>query len=113
MSSATVFGKLERSRYFDDGDAMASSVREDEIVSIVIDWSNELARLPSGQTISSVAYEDSGITTSSPTNTTTTTTCKATGVGETEITVTTSGGYKLEKLVRHYPQSGAIAGDYE
>lgn len=111
MSSATVILPLERTRYFrDKDDVLSTTKREDEIVDLPLDWSE---RLLSGETISSVAYDDSGVTRSNTSNTTTTTTDYVTGHGETEITVTLSTGRKLQELVRFYPQEGSIAGDYQ
>lgn len=110
MSSSTVVLPLERSRYFtnEDGD-LSTSKRSDEIVQLVLDWSDQLA---SGETISSVAYEDSGITRSSTSNTTTTTTTNVTGTGYTEVTVTLSTGRKLQLVVRYYDSEGPGPSDY-
>lgn len=109
MSSQTVILPLERSRYFRDHDGLLSiSKRSDEIVSLPIDWTDQL----SGETISSVAYVDSGVTRSSTSNTTTTSTTLVTGVGETEITTVTSGGRKLQMVVRFYDAEGVGVRDY-
>lgn len=103
----------ERNRWFQDAEGCwATSKREDEIIQMVIDWSEELAEIGSSETIASVAYDDSGVTRTGTANTTTTTTDKITGTGQTEVTVTTSGGYKLQRLVRFYSQEGAAASDY-
>lgn len=110
MSSATVYMPLERSRYFRDEDgALATTKREDEQLQLVIDWSDQLA---SGETISSVAYVDSGVTRSSTSNSTTTTTTTVTGIGETEVSVTTSAGRVLQQVARYYSPEGWRAGDY-
>ena len=109
MSSATVFMPLERSRYFRDTDgALATTKRQDEIVQLVINWTDYLA---SGETVSSVAYVDSGVTRSSSSATTTTSTTSVTGVGETEVTATLSTGRVLQQVVRFYGTDGA-ASDY-
>lgn len=110
MSSSAVILPLERTRYFRDRDGvLATSKRYDEIVQLVLDWTDQLA---SGETVSSVAYEDSGVTRSSTSNTTTTSTTSVTGTGETEITVTTSAARKLQAVVRFYGAEGVRAGDY-
>jgi hypothetical protein len=110
VSSITAFLPLERNRWFRDRDGILSTTkREDEIVGMTIDWSRQLA---SGETISSVAYEDSGVTRTGTSATTTTTVDNVTGIGETEVTVTLSTGRKLQELVRFYDREGARAGDY-
>ncbi len=110
MSSSTVYLPLERSRYFRDADdVLSTSKREDEIIQLVLNWSDQLA---SSETISSVAYSSSGVTTSGTSNTTTTTTASITGTGETEITVMTSTSRKLQMVVRFYDAEGSRAGDY-
>lgn len=111
MSSSTVILPLERNHYFADADGIISTEKyQDEILQLVLDWSNELA---TGETISSAAYVDSGITTSGKSTTSTTTTCTVTGVGSTEITVTLSTGRKLQRWVRYYDkQAPSMSSDY-
>lgn len=93
----------ERVRFWRDGDSVLSiTKRENEVVPLIIDWSDRIG----SATISSVAYDDSGVTRSSTANTTTTSTTYVTGIGETEITVTLSTGEKIQKLVRFYEQEG-------
>ena len=109
MSSSTVFRPLERSRYFTDRDGILStSKREDDVIQLVLDWTDELG----SDTISSVAYADSGVTTSAKSNTTTTTTCNVTKTGYTKITATLTNSRKLQKIVRFYQADGVRAVDY-
>lgn len=99
-----------RNAYFRDIDGiMATSKRIEEVVSLVLDWSDLLA---SGETISSVAYEDLGVTRSSTSNTTTTTTTKVTGTGSTIVKATLSTGRVLHREVRFYGVDGRVPGDY-
>jgi predicted RNA-binding protein (virulence factor B family) len=101
---------LERTRYFaDDEGVLSTTKREDEILQLVIDWTDQLS---SGETVSSVAYVDSGVTTSSASATTTTSTVTVTGIGETEITATLSNSRKLQRVVRFYAADGSRARDY-
>jgi hypothetical protein len=101
---------LERSRWFEDQDgAMATTMREDEIVPVIINWSNQLL---SGETVASVAYSDSGVTRTGTALATPQTTDYVTGIGETEITITTSLARKLQKVVRTYSETGGSSSDY-
>ena len=110
MSSSTVYAQLERSRYFQDQDGvLATSKREDESLELVLDWTDRL----SSDTISSVAYADSGVTTSSKSNTTTTSTVTITGIGYTTITATLASGRILEWIVRFYDKEGPRSSDYD
>ncbi len=109
MSSSTVFSPLERSRYFRDEDgALATTKRQDEVLKLTLDWTDDLA---SAETVSSAAYVDSGVTTSSKSVATPQTLVTVSGVGEFEITVTLSTGRKLQRVVRYYPTDGRIS-DY-
>ena len=110
MSSSTVILPLERTRYFRDADGnLATSKREDELLTVVLNWADQLA---SGETISSAAYEDFGVTRSSTSNTTTTTTTSVTKSGYFEVTVTLSTGRKLQQLVRFMATDVAVSSDY-
>lgn len=101
---------LVHNRWFEDLDqAMATTMREDEIIPCVINWGNLLA---SGETIASVAYTDSGLTRSGTALASPETTDNITGIGETEITCTTSTGRKLQKIVRTYSETGHRRLDY-
>lgn len=111
MMDATTYLPLTRNRWFQDQDgAMATTAREDEHVACVINWSNLLL---SGETISSVVYDDSGVTRIGTALATPVTTDYITGIGETEITVTTSLSRKLQKVVRIYEHSGQPVTDYQ
>ena len=108
--TTTHYMPLSRNRWFADSDgAMATTGREDEHVPCIIDWSGLLL---SGETVSSVAYVDSGVTRSSTSLATPVTTDYITGIGETEITVTTSASRKLQKVVRIYGESNQPVQDY-
>ena len=99
----SVYLPPQRVEYFRDGDDVLSRAkRTDEIVPLIIDWSDRIG----SATITAVAYEDSGVTRSSTSNTTTTTTTHVTGIGETEITVTLSTGDKQQMLARFYAEEG-------
>jgi hypothetical protein len=110
MSSATVILPLERSRYFVDRDGyLSTSKREDEKTTLVLDWTDQLA---SGESVSSVAYVDSGVTSSGAALTSPNSTIVVTGVGEVEVTATLSTGRILQRVVRFYDSAGARAMDY-
>ena len=102
---------LERSLFFaDDDGALATAGREDGHVPVIIDWGNLLL---SGETISSVAYDDSGVTRIGTALSGSRTTDYITGIGETEITCTTSLSRKLQKIVRIYAESSSVQADYD
>lgn len=109
MSSSSVAWPLERRRHFQDGDGnMAFSKRDDEITQVVLNWDSQIG----GDAISSVAYEDHGVTRSSTTNTGSTTTTSVTGSGYFEITVTLTSGRKLQRIVRFISTDGGEKSDY-
>jgi hypothetical protein len=101
----------ERVRYWRDRDNVLSiSKREDEVVPLVINWSDRLE----GSTISSVAYVDNGVTRSNTSNTTTTSTTHVTGIGDTEVTATFASGDKRQMVVRFVAEGGSgKASDYD
>ncbi len=110
MSSSTVILPLRRTRWFRDADGnITYSKRWDEILQSVINWADQLA---SGETISSVAYEDHGVTRSSTSNTTTTSTTNVTGGGYFIVTVTLSTSRKLQKIIRFVTTDGPEQTDY-
>jgi hypothetical protein len=110
MSSIALDLPLERTRWFRDADDVLSTVkRSDEVVQLVINWVDALA---TSETVSSVAYVDSGVTRSSTSADTTTSTTSVTGNGETEVTATLSTGRVLQKVVRFYSPSGMASSDY-
>ena len=109
LASSTLYRPLERTRFFRDQDGVLStSKREDDVVQVTIDYTDQLG----GVTISSVAYADSGLTTSGKSATTTAITFSFTGIGETEITLTLSSGLKIVDKVRGYDVDGARPRDY-
>ena len=109
-TTQTHYQPLQRERFFQDNDGeIATTKRLDEKITITIDWSDQLA---SSETISSAAYVDSGITRSGTSNTTTTTVTTVTGVGEFEITVTTSAGNILQRVYRFYASDKNSSSDY-
>jgi hypothetical protein len=104
MSSATVILPLVRTPYFRDrDDVLATTKRSDEIVTLSLDWTDQLE---TAETVSSIAYSASGPTTSSPTLATPVSTVTVTGVGELTVTATLSTGRKLERVVRYYEPDG-------
>lgn len=110
MSSSTVILPLERSRYFTDSDGhLATTKRSDEIITLSINWGDQLA---SGESVSSVAYVDGGVTSSSASLSTPTSTITVTGTGELEITATLSTGRKLQRVVRFYAPDSEMVRDY-
>lgn len=98
-----------RHNFTDDGGVESYTAREDEIRGWSHDWTDELA---SGETVSSAAYVDSGVTRSSVTLATPITSCNVTGLGEFEVTVTLSTGRSLQKIVRFYADDGHRSEDY-
>lgn len=110
MSATQTFvAPLERQRYWQDQDgALATSKRKDDAVQIVWDFTDKLG----SATISSVAYADSGLTTSGKSNTTTAVTFTYTGIGETELTLTLSSSLKIIAVLRAYDVEGVRQRDY-
>jgi hypothetical protein len=101
---------LRRTRYFRDAYGnLTTSKREDEIVQVVLNWDPWLA---AGESISSVAYDDSGVTRSATTNTGSVTTTSVTGSGSFEVTVTLSTGRKLQQVVRFISTDTGVTSDY-
>lgn len=111
MSSAVVILPLERSRYFRDRDGETATTKtEDESLLLGVDWTDMLA---TSETVSSVAYVDSGVTTSGASLVSPVSTVVVTGLGETEITATLSTGRKLQQTFRFYPRSSdRVRSDY-
>lgn len=110
MSSFTHYRPTERTRYFPDEDGvMSTTKREDEILVLSIDWSDELT---SSEAVSSMAYSDSGVTTSGASLTGNVSTVTVTGIGEVEVTATLDSGSKLQRIYRFYDREGSITTDY-
>lgn len=102
--SFTDYHRQQRNRWFKDEDgAKATTKREDEKISVVIDWSQSFA---SGESIEDVVYADSGVTRSSTSNNGSVTTTIVTGLGEFEITVTTDAGHTFQQVRRFYGPTG-------
>ena len=116
MSSVSVLLPLRRTRWFRDcDDVLATSKRSADVVELVIDWTDQLK---TGETVSAVAYVDSGVKRATTTNTTTTSSTNVTGIGETEVTASIVTAppvitRKLTQLVRFYDVEGAHASDYD
>lgn len=110
-SSFTLFAPLVRTGYFTDRDGVANVCqRYDEITTLNIDWTDQLA---SGETVSSISYSASGPTTSSASLASPISTVTVTGSGELEITATLSTGRKLQRVVRYVePQTSDESEDY-
>lgn len=108
MTSAAAYLPTERSKYGRDASgALFTSKDYDDDVQLVLDWSGYLG----DDTISSVAYSDNGVTTSSKTNTTTTSTCTVTGLGFVDITITAASGRTYVQRVK-YHDNGMTTNSY-
>jgi hypothetical protein len=110
MSSTQTFNfPLERERWFRDRDGVLStSKHKDDIVRVLLDLTDSLG----SDTISSVTYTDSGLTTSAKSSTTTTITFDITNIGETLLVVTLSNSREINFKVRGYDIEGAKSLDY-
>lgn len=87
-------------RWFRDYDgAIATTKRNDELVKVTLDWTDLLA---SGETVSSAAYTDSGVTRSSTSVSTPQTITSVTGLGEFKIVMTSSASRTPEVVIRFY-----------
>lgn len=110
MSSTLIFepgfgNSRQRNRWWRDEDgAWATSVYDEtEDIRVVWDLTDYLA---SAETVSSAAYEDNGITTSSKSVSTPQVIFTATGIGETKITATLSTGREAVRTFRVYQETG-------
>jgi hypothetical protein len=99
--SSTSFDLPERpgSDWFrDEEGVLTTSKHRDEVLPVTLDVSESL---PSGVTISSVAWKDQGVTTSLRANSTTTVSANVTGTdGSFAVTITLSSGAKLVRTRR-------------
>lgn len=110
MSSSTVILPLSRRRHFIDRNGELSySKRYDEKLEVRLDFTD---RLKSGESVSSMAYEDSGVTRSNTALASNVASFDATGLGYTIATATLSSGRILELAVNFYDSSGTQLGDY-
>jgi hypothetical protein len=82
--------------YRDHDGVLTDHKREDEIVPFTWDLTDELAE--TSGTISSVSYEENGVTVSGNSNTNTAWTCNITGLGTLEVTVTDSNSRKYQEV---------------
>ena len=105
MSSVIDYNPLRRNPWFQDKDGAQARVKASaDEVQVIWDLTDHLA---SGETVSSAAYADSGITTSSKSVATPRITFTATGLGETVVTATLSTGRTVERTYRFFGPSGA------
>lgn len=116
MSSSTIFaGGFGASRQNprwqedDDGALFAVLNKTTDDLAVVWDLTDYLA---SAETVSSAAYADSGITTSSKSVSTPQVRFTVTGVGETEVTATLSTGRQVTQRFRTYLTSVRRRTDY-
>jgi hypothetical protein len=110
MSSTTFYEPLERNPWFDYEDGIGMVKAEDD--DIQVNW-NLTDYLASGETVSSAAYEDSGVTTSSKSVSSPTITFTVTGLGYTTVTATLSTGRTVEKTFYLIgPQESPVPRDY-
>lgn len=116
MSSSIVFepgfgNSRQRGRWFWDGDAWATSV-PDATDDLKVTW-DLTDYLAGSETVSSAAYADSGLVTSSKSVSTPQILFTVTGVGETKVTATLSTGRTHVSKWRVYLADGARRGsDY-
>jgi len=110
MSTPTTYLPHERAHHFRDRDGVLSySKHEDDVMQVDIELSPQIG----SDTISSVTYADSGVTTSSRSNTSTKITFNVTGIGYTEITVNLTNSRALDPfIVRFYERRGPKQRDY-
>ncbi len=116
MSSSQVFGggfgnSRQRSRWWPDTDgALATTLmKETDDLRVVWDLTDYLA---SAETVSSAAYADSGVTTSSKSVATPQVIFTITRIGETEVQATLSTGRVVTQVFRTYLAGGVRAKDY-
>src|SRR3990167_9583328 len=108
-STQTVYQPLERTRWFRDREGVLStSKHRDDIVQVIIDMTDQLG----SDTVSSVAYTDSGLTTSAKSVASPLITFNITGIGETLLVVTLSNSRELNIKVRGYDVEGTRSADY-
>lgn len=110
MSSATLQEPLVRTPHFRDEQGVISycKPKDDEIA---ITW-NLTDYLATSETVSSAAYEDSGVTTSSKSVSSPSILFTVTGCGQTKVTATLSSGRTHERVFRFYEPEGAPVSDY-
>lgn len=113
MSSSTVITGVPargQNRYFRYRDGWATTKAEDDDVQLRWDLTDELA---SSETVSSAAYKDHGVTTSSKSVSSPVVITTITGWGYTIITATLSTGRTLERKFYYLAHDGApMVSDY-
>ena len=111
VSSTTVILPLERSRWFrNERNELSITKHPNEIIRLTLDWGD--MALASGETVSTAAYTDSGVTRTLSSVSGNTTIATFEGTGYTEINITTSASRELIQRVNFYPIDGRIVGDY-
>jgi hypothetical protein len=103
MSSSTVFAPLERSRYFQHLDGIATTKAKDD--DVVFNW-NLTDYLASAETVSSAVWVASGVTVSSKSVATPVVIGTVTGLGYTTITATLSSGRTVDLTVYFLDAAG-------
>lgn len=110
MSSSSFFEPLRRREYtIDDDGAVAyvkSELDEKKITWSLTDW------LESGETVSSAAYEDQGVTTSNKSVSSPSVIFTVTGLGETVVTITSSNSRTYARTFRFRAPMGRAPSDY-
>lgn len=104
MSAVTFFEPLRRTNHTigSDGAVEYTKAEDDEmkVTWPLTDW------LESGETVSSAAYDDSGVTTSNKSVTSPNVVFTVTGLGETTVTITTSNSRTYDRTFRFNPPGG-------
>ena len=106
MSSSTVFAPLERTRYFKHLDGHAFTKAMNDEIPLRWDLTDYLSRYASVPTVSSAAWVDHGITSSSKSVSTPVVIGTVTGLGYTVITATLSNGDTVEATFYFLDSSG-------
>jgi hypothetical protein len=108
MSSLSIILPLERTRWYTDRDGVvATTKRYDETIEVAVDWTDQLA---TSETVSSVAYDASGVTTSGAALVSPVSTVTVGRTGDLEITATLSTGRILQRLLRFVEEQTADEG---
>ncbi len=116
MSSSTVFSgqfghSAQNPRWQPDSDDVPFAVLNKDTDSLAVVWDLASYMAPS-ESISSVAFSDSGATTSSTSNTGPKVLFTITGIGETEVTATLSTGLVVTQKFRTYLANAKRRRDY-
>jgi hypothetical protein len=113
MSSSTIItGEPVRggNRYFEYEDGLATTKAIDDDVKVIWDLTDYLA---SAETVSSAAYVDSGVTTSSKSVSTPQILFTVTGLGYTTVTATLSTGRTVEQKFYYLDRNRPVLTDYQ